>query len=178
MFLGFGQLFKQLPSKINRAWWQLERTHQEEMYHFHGKLNIVKHFMPLKKKFPVPRYSNIDDPKKCLIMQTDASLKGRSAVILQEGHTIYFASKSLQPHKIALFAIKLELPALAMEKICHFLFGKRFQLETVQKTLENVLTKSLIQATPRLQCLMMRISQCEMHKRIKQPMIAWPSWDY
>ena len=35
------------------------------------------------------------DPKKETVLQTDASIKGLGACLLQDGHPIYFASKSL-----------------------------------------------------------------------------------
>ena len=36
------------------------------------------------------------DPKKVTFLQTDASSKGLGACLLQDGHPVYFASKSLQ----------------------------------------------------------------------------------
>ena len=57
-----------------------------------------------------------------------------------------------------MFQIELESFAVAwiLEKFCHFLYGKRFQLETDQMPLENVLAKSLTQATTRILYLLMR----------------------
>ena len=43
-----------------------------------------------------------------------------------------------------------------MEKFHHFLHGNEFVLETDQKPLEAILSKSLNQATPRLQCILIR----------------------
>ena len=43
-----------------------------------------------------------------------------------------------------------------MEKFHHFLYDKMFQLKTDQKPLENELAKSVTQATPRIQVLLMR----------------------
>ena len=46
--------------------------------------------------------------------------------------------------------------AWAMEKFHHFLYGNHFILETDQKPLEAILSKSLNQATPQLQRTLIR----------------------
>ena len=85
-------------------------------------------------------------------------MKHLGVVLLQEGHPVYFSSKSFQPHQKAYIAIELEplVVALAMEKFHHFIYGKKFQLETDQKLIENVLAKCLTIATPRLQHILIR----------------------
>ena len=44
-----------------------------------------------------------------------------------------------------------------MEKFHHFLYASHFILETDQKLLETIFSKSLNQATPRLQWILIRI---------------------
>ena len=44
----------------------------------------------------------------------------------------------------------------AVEKYHHFLYGCHFTLETDQNPLEAILSRSLNQATPRLQCILIR----------------------
>ena len=55
-------------------------------------------------------------------------------------------------------AIELESLAVAwaMEKFHHFLYGNQFTLETDQKPVEAILSKSLNQATPQLQRILIR----------------------
>ena len=55
-------------------------------------------------------------------------------------------------------AIEIESLAVAwaVEKFHHFLYGCHFILETDQKLLEAILSRSLNQATPRLQCILIR----------------------
>ena len=55
-------------------------------------------------------------------------------------------------------AIEIESLAVAwaVEKFHHFLYGCHFILETDQKLLEAILSRSLNQATPRLQCPLLR----------------------
>ena len=56
--------------------------------------------------------------------------------------------------------VAIELESLvvmwAMEKLHHFLYGNEFTLETDQKPLEAILSKSLNQATPQLQRILIR----------------------
>ena len=100
------------------------------------------------------------DPKKKTVLQTDASCKGLGACLLQDGHPIYFASKSLTDAEKGYVAIKLEALAVswACEKFHNFLYGSHFTLQTNQKPLESILARSLNEATPRLQRLLIKAS--------------------
>ena len=93
------------------------------------------------------------NPKKQTIAQTDANIKGLGTCLLQGGKPVYFASKALTEAQKGYVAIEIELLAVpwAMEKFHHFFFASHFILETNQKLLEAILSKSLNQATPRLQ---------------------------
>ena len=104
---------------------------------------------------PVLAYYN---PKKETILQTDASIKGLGACLLQDHKPVYFASKALTETQRGYVAIELESLAVAwaMEKFHHFLYASHFILETDQKPLEAILSKSLNQATPRLQRILIR----------------------
>ena len=92
------------------------------------------------------------------MLQTDASIKGLGAFLLQEDKSVYFASKAITDAQRGYVAIGLELLAVAweMEKFNHFLHASHFILETDQKPLEAVLSKSLNQATPRVQQILIR----------------------
>ena len=70
----------------------------------------------------------------------------------------YFTSKALTEAQHGYVAIELESLAVAwaMEKLRHFLYGNHFLLETHQKPLETILSRSLNQATPRLQRILIR----------------------
>ena len=99
---------------------------------------------------PILAYSN---PKKETVLQTDASVKGLGTCLLQDQKPVYFASKALTETQHGYVAIEIEAlgVAWAMEKCHHFLYASHFILETDQKPLEAILSKSLDQATPRLQ---------------------------
>ena len=98
------------------------------------------------------------NPKKETVLQTDASVKGLGACLLQDQKPVYFASKALTETQCGYVAIGIESLAVAwaMEKFHYFLYASHFILETDQKPLEAILSKSLNQATPRLQRILIR----------------------
>ena len=115
-------------------------------------------FAMLKKELvraPVLAYYN---PQKETILQMDASTKGLGSCLLQDEKPIYFASKALTKMQRGYIAIEIEslTVAWAVEKFHHFLYGCHFILEMDQKPLEAILSRSLNQATPWLQCILIR----------------------
>ena len=115
-------------------------------------------FQEMKKEIycaPVLAYNT---PKKETMLQTDASINGLGACLLQEEKPVYFASKALTEAQKGYVAIELESLAVvwAMEKFHHFLYASYFIQETDQKPLEAILSKSLNQATPRIQWILIR----------------------
>ena len=92
------------------------------------------------------------------MLQTEASTKGLGACLLQDEKPIYFASKALTKTQRGYIAIEIESLAVAwaVEKFHDFLYGCYFILKTDQKPLEAILSRSLNQVTPRLQCILIR----------------------
>ena len=106
-------------------------------------------FTQMKKEIacaPIIAYSNA---KKQTVLQTDASIK--VSCLLQDEKLVYFASNALTDAQKGYVAIELETLAWVIEKFNHFLYASHFILETDQKSLEAILSKSINQATPRLQ---------------------------
>ena len=115
-------------------------------------------FQQMKKEIscaPVLAYYN---PKRQSILQTDASIKGLSACLLQEENPVHFASKALAEAQEGYVVIEIESLAVAwaLEKVHHFLYASHFILETDQKLLEAILSKSLNETTPRIQWILIR----------------------
>ena len=104
---------------------------------------------------PILAYYN---PKKQTMLQTDAHIKGLGACLLQEEKPVYFASKALTKAQKGYVVIEIESLAVAwaMEKFHHFSYASHFILESDWKPLEPILSKSLNQATPRLQQILIR----------------------
>ena len=108
---------------------------------------------------PILAYYN---PKKQTVLQTDASIKGLGTCLLQEEKPVYFAIKALTEAQQAYVAIELEslVVAWAMDKFHYFLYASHFVLENGQKPLEAIFSKSINQATPRLQRILIRTFPC------------------
>ena len=115
-------------------------------------------FKLMKKEIaraPLLAYYN---PRKQTVLQTDANIRGLGACLLQEEKPVYFASNALTEVQKGYVAIEIESLAVgwAMEKVHHFLYASHFILETDQKPQKAILSKSLNQATPRLQGILIR----------------------
>ena len=108
-------------------------------------------FQLIKKEIMVAPILTYYNPNKPTILQTDPSCKGLGACLLQNEKPVYFSSKALTEMQKGYVVIELESLAVewAMEELHHFLYGDEFTLETDQKPLEVILSKSLNQATPR-----------------------------
>ena len=106
-------------------------------------------------KAPIHAYYN---PRKQNVLQTDASVKGLGTCLMQGEKPVYLASKALTEAQRGCVAIEIESLAVAgaMEKFHHFFYASHFILETDQRPLEAILSKSLSQATPRLQRILIR----------------------
>ena len=130
----------------------------KERVPFNWGLEHDEAFSLIKKEVtaaPILAYYN---PNKPMVLQTDANCKGLGACLLQNEKPVYFTSKVLTETQKGYMAIELESLAVAwvMEKFHHFLYRNQFTLETDQKPLEAILSKSLNQATPRLQRILIR----------------------
>ena len=92
---------------------------------------------------PVLAYYN---PRKQTVLQTDASIKGLGACLLQEEKLVYFARKAFTEAEKGYVAIEIESLAVAwaMEKFNHFLYASHFILETDQKPLEDILSNKAL----------------------------------
>ena len=115
-------------------------------------------FAMLKKEIfraPILAYYN---PWKETVLQTDMGTKVLGACLLQDEKPIYFASKALIETQRGYVVIEIEALAVAwaLEKFHHFLYRCHFIFQTNQKPLEAILSRSLNQATPRLQHILIR----------------------
>ena len=115
-------------------------------------------FTQMKKEITSASILAYYNPKKQTVLPTDASIKGLGACLLQDKKPVYFASKALTDAQKGYVVIGLKSLAVAwaMEKFHHFLYASHFILETDQKSLEAILLKSINQATPRLQRILIR----------------------
>ena len=110
-----------------------------------------------------PVLTYLDKDKKHYI-QTDASLKGLGAVLLQDGHPVVYASRSLPSAEKQYSNIERELLSVvfAMERLHHYVYGYTVTVETDHKPLVSIWCKTIVTASPRLQHLLLRLAQYDL----------------
>ena len=114
---------------------------------------------------PVLQFYDINKPA---ILQVDASQGGLGACLIQEGHPVVYASRSLTVAEQHYAQIEKELLAIvfACERFNQFIYGKQVTVESDHKPLEAIITKPLSQAPPRIQRLLIRLQKY-------QPMVKY-----
>ena len=93
-----------------------------------------------------------NDRRKAVTVQVDASQRGLSACLLQEGKPIAYASKSLTDTETRYTNIERELLAIVFtcQQFNTYVLGRPFTVESDHKPLEMIHQKSLASAPPRL----------------------------
>ena len=83
---------------------------------------------------------------------------------LQDGHPITFISQALTSTQQCYSNIEHELLVVVVivEHLHHYIFGRKFTIHTDHSPLANIFKKCLNDTSPRLQCLLLRLSQYEM----------------
>ena len=104
------------------------------------------------------------DPRLPVILETDASLKGLGAVLIQDGCPVRFLSKSLTPAESNYSNIERELLAVlhACEKLHVYTFGRPVCIHTDHKPLESIFLKPVSLAPPRLKRMLLRLSMYDV----------------
>ena len=111
-------------------------------------------FSALKQEITTAPTLRYYDQSKPLPIQTNACTKGLGAALLQ-GQPVYFASKLLTKAHQNYVAIELEMLAVcwALKKFHHYIYGHSFTLQTDQKPLVVILSKSPSDASHTLERL-------------------------
>ena len=73
----------------------------------------IEAFQLLKREISTAPILQYYDPKGPVVLQTDACTKGLGTVFLQDGHPVYFASKSLTTAQQNYVTIGLEALAVS-----------------------------------------------------------------
>ena len=104
------------------------------------------------------------EPNKSAVTETDASLKGLGAVLIQDGKPVRFLSKALTPAEPNYSNIKRKLLAVlfACEKLHTYTFGRKTTVHTDHKPLQNILLKPISLAPARLQKMLLRLSKYDI----------------
>ena len=104
------------------------------------------------------------DPVQPIVLECDASGNGVGGTLLQNGQPVIFISQVLTDTQKRYSNIKRELLAIVVviEKLHHYVFGQQFAVHTDHSPLVNLFEKCLNDTSPRLQRLMLRLSQYQM----------------
>ena len=99
------------------------------------------------------------DISKEIVLEVDASMKGLGAAITQEGKPVAFASKALTETQSRYSNIEREMLAVVAgcERFHTLLYGKSFKVITDHKPLVAICGKTIHNAPPRLQRMLLRL---------------------
>ena len=99
------------------------------------------------------------DPNKQMVIETDTSLKGLGAVLIQEGKPVKFLSKSLTKMESDYSNIERELLAVlfSCEKLHIYLYGRLVNMHTDHQPLETICKKPISLAPARMQRMLLRL---------------------
>ena len=118
-----------------------------------------KAFCELKQSIKKDMLLRFFDPSMPAEIEVDASLQGLGAALVQDGHPVAFASKSLTSAETRYANIERELPAIVfgLEHFHCFIYGKPVTVFSDHKPLEAIVKKQLNKSPPRQQRMLLRI---------------------
>ena len=133
---------------------QLTRSFQE-----------IKHLL----KRPTSKLLGYYGQRKEVIVQADTSLRGLGTCLIQDGKPIAFASKSLTGAESHYANIQRELLAIifACIQFNTYLQGRRFTVQSDHKPLEMIHLKSMHNAPPCLQRMLLQLQKYDMEIKYK-----------
>lgn len=142
----------------NNVTFKWEEKHEEE-------------FKKLKSFILSEQVLAIYDPSKDVIIETDASKNGLGCVISQEGRPVAYASRTLSKSEIKYAQIEKELLAIvfACTRFHHYLYGRKFVVESDHKPLEALFLKDIDDNPMRLQRMMMLLLRYPRMKIVHKP---------
>ena len=129
---------------------------------FQEHTQAVGHLKDILSSQPVLKFF---DPSKPVKLQVDASKSGLRACILQDGHPIAYASRSLIQAKEHYAQIEKELLAVVFgcERFNHYVYGWPVDVMSDHKPLVSITKKPLVSSSPRLQHLLLRLQKYEVN---------------
>ncbi|XP_072384499.1 uncharacterized protein [Diabrotica undecimpunctata] len=145
------------------------------MAKFLGKFvpNMSKVTAPLREltKLDVPWHWTASpvltffDPSKEIEIETDASKDGLGACLLQGGHPVAFASRSLSTTEQKYAQIEKEMLGIVfvLKKFHYFVYGHNVLVSCDHKPLESIVRKDICALSPRLQRMRLRLLHYDLN---------------
>ena len=129
---------------------------------FQEHTQAVEHLKNILSSQPVLKFF---DPSKPVKMQMDASKSGLEACILQDGHPIAYASRSLIQADEHYAQIEKEFLAVVFgcKSFNHYVYGRPVDVMSDHKPLSSITKKPLVSSSPRLQHLLLRLQKHEVN---------------
>ena len=120
--------------------------------------NQIKHVI---SNAPVLTYYDVNAPN---IIQTDASMKGFGAVLLQHGKPVIFAGRALLPAERNYSTLEKELTAIvvALHRLHHYIRGSKVKIQTDHKPLVAMFHRGVHLSTIRQQRLLLKIHEYDV----------------
>ena len=99
-----------------------------------------------------------------MTISIDSSSYGLGACLLQDGHPVSYASRSLNSAEKNYAQIEKELLAIVFgcQKYHQYIYGRVVSIETDHKSLEYIFRKPLTETPPRLQRMMLTLQKYEL----------------
>ena len=155
------QRFAPKLSEVTTPLRDLTKTDTEFLWEekIHG--TALEETKKILSETPVLKYF---DPEIEPVLQCDASMHGLGACLMQDGHPVAYASRSLTPTEANYAQIEKELLAIVfgMEKFETYLYGRKVLVESDHKPLEAILKKGLLSAPKRLQRMLLRLQRYDI----------------
>jgi hypothetical protein len=113
---------------------------------FGWNLEATTAFTLLKELMATPPVLALSTLDKLFVVETDASMMGVGAVLMQEGHLIAYISKSLGPKQQAMSIYEKKMLAIlhAVNKWKHYLWGRHFKIRTDHVSLKYLLDQKIV----------------------------------
>jgi hypothetical protein len=107
-----------------------------------------------------PVLAFFDQNKQC-----DASKYGLGSVLMQDGKPVVYASKSLTQTETGYAQIEKEMLAIlfSCRRFHQYIYGKRVTVESDHKPLSSIMKKSLSNACPRLQRMLLQLQKYDLN---------------
>ena len=162
-FLGLVNYMKRYSKELTKISHPLrELTKQNTLFRWDSEHEAT--FLAIKEELTkTPTLAFYDRHKKHVI-QTDASLKGLGAVLLQDGQPVKYASRSLLPVEERYSNIERELLGVVfgLERLHNMVFGEQVVVQTDHQPLVSIFNKQVCDTSPRLQRLLLRAHKYDL----------------